>query len=110
MWNYGADFCCTDLLLRIITVNRQMDVLIPAIQSGFPVATRGSNCFSIVHVDVTLQAMPGERAVHGARIDVSVVERLRHQLGIGAFTTGARAIYGDDDWLFLLHDSQSANN
>jgi len=77
-------------------------VAVLVFQGRFEFAERGRNGFGFVHVDFVLQAMPRERAIHRAGVDVNIAERLGDQLGVGALAARARAVDGNDDWVFQI--------
>jgi hypothetical protein len=93
----GAHFGRADFFFRIIIADEQMNVAIAVFERGLPFAARGGDGFGVVDIDSVLQAMPGQRAIHGAGIDVNIAEGLRDQFGIGALAARAGAINGDDD-------------
>jgi len=74
-----------------------MNVAVAVFKGGFPLATRGGDGFGLVDVDFILQAIPGERAIHGAGVDVGKTEGFGDQLGVGALAAGAGAINGYDN-------------
>ena len=78
---------------------------VAVLQRGFPPAKGGADGFGLVKVDFILQAIPGERAIHGAGIDVSKTERLGDQLGVGALAAGARAINRYDNRVVQIRNS-----
>ena len=102
MRNRRARFRRANFFLRKIAFHQQMNraqIVFDrdAFKRRFPFATRGGDCFFIVNIDAVFQAIPGERAIHGAGIDVNVAERFGDEPRVGAFAAGAGAVDGDDN-------------
>ena len=71
-------------------------MIMDANERSLPRAAGRSHCFCVVRIDSLLEAIPGERAIHGARIDVDVAERFRDELRVGALAAGAGTVDCND--------------
>jgi hypothetical protein len=72
-------------------------VAVLVFERWFESAERCGNGFGFVRVDFVLHAIPRERAIHRAGVDVNIAKRLGDQLGIGALAACARAVNGYDN-------------
>jgi hypothetical protein len=59
----------------------------------------------VVERNMVVQRLPSDGAVHRARIDVAVVERLRERPGDCSFPRAGRAVNGDDQAFWHLQSS-----
>ena len=97
VWHGGADLGRADFPFRMVAIHQQPRPAIDALQPGLPFAQQRRHGFGVVHIRLFLQAIPGQRPIHRASIDINVAERLGDELRIGALAAGARAVDGNDD-------------
>src|ERR1051325_9791903 len=95
-----ADLRRPDLLGRIIAIHLQIDMAVHALERGFPTAASSSDRSRVMHINLLLETIPGQRAIHRPGIDMDEPQRLGNELRVGALAAGAGAVDGDDDGAF----------
>ena len=100
--NNGTGLGRTNLFLRVISINEQARLSVLTGELGVPLVAVGGDGLGVAGVDGLLEAMPSESSVHGAGIDVDVVESFGNKFRVGTFAAGTGTVDGDDD-LSLIH-------